>query len=294
MAKSCEAPNRKGRVALALCLVWSATPLFPVASAVGASAEVSPPEAGAALSDEQKERFLLEAEIAESRIIETGVTAPRRATLSDGWLTHDAHVQSIDLFRKRMELPSRTHFNFRDSYKYNIAAYRLDRLLDLGMVPVSVQRVVLGKPSAVSWWIDGVVMSDLERREKGVSPPDLALWNDQMHQARVFTQLVYNIDPNMGNLLIAEEWRLWLVDFTRSFRLYKELPEPELLVRIDRRVLRGLRRLALADLERATRPSLTRPEMKAVLARRDLMLEIFDRRIATEGEAAVVCDLPGH
>ena len=33
-----------------------------------------------------------------------------------------------------------TEFNFRDSWRYNVAAYRLDRLLELGMIPPSVER----------------------------------------------------------------------------------------------------------------------------------------------------------
>ncbi len=46
-----------------------------------------------------------------------------------------------------------TELNFRDSYKYNIAAYRLGRLLGLDMIPPSVERKVGGTYTAVIWWI---------------------------------------------------------------------------------------------------------------------------------------------
>jgi len=35
---------------------------------------------------------------------------------------------------------------------------------------------------------------------------------------RVFSQLVYDTDRNLGNVLISEDWHLWMIDFTRAFR----------------------------------------------------------------------------
>lgn len=244
--------------------------------------------------DLEREDFLRQAEIGKLRTIEIGVTSSSRATLSLGGVSHDAHIQRIDAHLRRFRTPKRTYANFRDSYKYNIAAYRLDRLLDLNMVPVSVERKVRGDRAAVTWWVDDVLMMEVDRRRDGIHPPDVARWNDQLYQARVLNQLAYNADPNMGNILITTDWRLWLIDFTRAFLSHRRLEDPELLVRIDRRVLEGLRRLSFETLRRETAPYLSQPQMRAVMARRDAILEVFAARIAADGEAAVVCDLPGH
>lgn len=253
-----------------------------------------PLSAGRDPLDLERERFLLEAEIGTTETISVGVTAPLRATLSLDGVTHDAHIQRIDATIRRFRGTRRTYANFKDCYRFNIAAYRLDRLLGLQMVPVSVERRYRGKKAAVTWWVDDVLMTDADRYRQKISPPDPERWTDQKDQARIFNQLVCNEDPNLGNFLITRDWRLWLVDFSRAFRRWKELQEPQLVRRIDRRLYDGLVALEPEALERETAPYLTRTERKAVMARRQKILEILAQRIATHGEAAVICDLPGH
>src|SRR5690606_33368837 len=48
------------------------------------------------LTDEQMEHFLKTARVTQSRTIGKGVTNSLRATLTDGTLTHDAHIQTVD------------------------------------------------------------------------------------------------------------------------------------------------------------------------------------------------------
>ena len=47
-----------------------------------------------------------------------------------------------------------------------MAAYRLDRLLGLNLVPVSVGRLYRGHTAAFTWWIDDVMMDEGERLKK--------------------------------------------------------------------------------------------------------------------------------
>ena len=255
-------------------------------------------------SDIERERFLRETRFVGMETIPIGVANTRRATLSDGSLTHDAHVQTIDITYQKLETKKGTHINLRDHYGFNVAAYRLDRLLDLNMVPVSVvrrlprdnviHRDIRGDYAAVTWWVDDVLMMDSERHESGAKAPDPASWSDQMYQVRLFNQLVFNTDPNLTNLLITTEWRLWMIDFTRAFRPHRQPESTALLQRIDRRLYRGLQALSLEALKRETSRLLSQAERKGVMARRDAILRVLGERIAARGEAAVICDRPGH
>jgi hypothetical protein len=247
-------------------------------------------------SDAAKEQFLLTAKVVRTRGVSTGITGTRRATLDDGKVTHDASVQTVNISKPSFQTATGTELNFRDSYKYNIAAYRVDRVLGLNMVPVSVERRVGRETGAVTWWVDNVQMMEKDRYQKKVEPPDRDAWNDQMYQVRVFNELVYNTDPNLGNLLITEDWTLRMIDFTRAFRLYRELRAPENLenCRLDRRLYNGLRGLSEEVLSQRLESILSSPEIRAVVARRDRIAAHFDREIRARGEQAVICDEPGH
>ena len=278
----------------AACLpAWAETaPVRPSASTSN-STSTSTSTAAPVLTREQKEEFLRTAKIKKIRNISVGVTHPRKATLTEGTFTHKAHIQTVDIYRIQYQTIHGTELNFTDSYKYNIAAYRLDKLLGLGMVPVSVKRRFKGESSAFTWWIDGVLMSERERYTQKIDVPDVEPWNRQMYCVRVFDQLIYNTDRNLGNLLITKEWKLWMIDHTRAFRLHRKLKTGKNLVRCDRRLLAGLRALDSETLEAELRPYLKKNQIKALLARRDRIVEFFDQEIATKGEARVLFDLHG-
>ena len=108
------------------------------------------------LTREQMEQFLLNARILGERSAGKGITGSKRVVMTDGTYTHDAHVQDIDVFKAEYRTHEGVEKNFRDSYKFNIAAYRLDKMMDLNIVPVCVPREVNGKPAAVDWWVDNV------------------------------------------------------------------------------------------------------------------------------------------
>jgi hypothetical protein len=245
-------------------------------------------------TDTQQEEFLRTAAVRQRKTLSVGITRSQRLTLNDGEITHDAHMQTINESKARFEGTRGTEVNFRDFYLFNVAAYRLDRLIGLNVVPVSVERKVAGTRAALTWWVDDVQMMESDRHKKRLEPPDQADWNDQMYNVRVLNQLVYNTDPNLGNLLITKDWKLHAIDFTRAFRRHKDLPNPENLVRIDRRVYEGLRSLTREKLQAELGDVLNKPEIEGLVARRDKILEVFDQKIARAGEAGVICDQPGH
>ena len=120
-----------------LCAVVCPAIASPVLGGQNSSQTRSP-------TDEEKEHFLLSAKVIRKRTINTGITRPLRLTTTDDTLTHDVQLQRIDEFKNRADLPTGTELNFRDCCRSNISAYRLDRLLGLNMVPVSVERRLEG------------------------------------------------------------------------------------------------------------------------------------------------------
>jgi hypothetical protein len=245
------------------------------------------------LTYEEKEQFLRTANIVQTRDLATGVTNSRRAVMDDGKIKHDAHIQTIEVSKASYQTQRGTELNFRDSYKYNMAAYELAKLLGIeNMIPPSVERKVGGTSAAVTWWVDDSMMTELDRTKKSQQPPDLDRWNKQMYVVRVFDQLIYNTDRNLGNLVIDKEWNIWMIDHTRAFRLMSKLENPKNLAQCDRNLLAKLKALDKKSIQQRVGKFLTGMEIDGVLKRRDLIVKFFEEEIANKGEATVLYDLP--
>jgi len=259
-------------------------PAVPPPSPATQAAEVE--KKAPALSDAEIEQFLLKAKVIKTKGIKKGVTGSMQATLSDGKLTHYAHIQTIDE-RKQQFVGDKggVEFDFRDSWTFNIAGYKIDRLIGMNVVPVSVERNHGYSPAAYTWWLDDVKMDEEERlarkkeNEKGkgppkeAEPPDVEKWNQQMQMVRVFDQLIGNVDRNLGNLIITNDWRLWPIDHTRAFRTNKQLKVEANVTRCDRAVLERMKALDKATLTRETGKYLSTFQIDAVLARRDAIVK---------------------
>lgn len=221
----------------------------------------------------EQEQFLLTAKIRKVTSVKKGVTGTRRATLSDGSLDHDASIQSIDRSHQRFDPARRTEVHFRDYWGYNIAAYRLGVMLGLDMIPPSVQRRFRFQDAAFTWWIDDVMMDEQARAKAGVTPPDPAYWSAQLHVVRVFDELIANTDRNQGNMLFDRQWKLWMIDHTRAFRTTSALAAPLIIRRCERTLFTRMKALTFEALRTELDRYLTEDEMKALLTRRDLLVE---------------------
>jgi hypothetical protein len=139
--------------------------------------------------------------------------------------------------------------------------------------------------AAVTWWVDDVLMDEGVRFKKG-APKE---WNSsrtasQILIMRVFDELIANRDRNAGNLLWTTDGKMWMIDHTRAFRLSSSLTNPKLLERCERDLLETLRRLTLESIAAAVGNSLWKPEVEAILERRDAIVKLFDDRIKERGE----------
>ena len=253
-------------------------------------------QAVAALSPEQIENFLRTAKITSTRDAGDGITNSKRVTMTNGTLTHDAHVQTIDIQKPIVEFSKGPpELNFRDSYRYNIAGYRLARMLGMTNVPVSIERRISGRDAAVTWWTDEVLFDERTRlnlpegKREGPNPERTEL---QLSMMRVFDELIQNRDRNRGNIIWTKDWKMWLIDHTRAFRLGNELLAPQVVQRCERTMCEKMRTLTLEGMTKEMGSSMNKDEINALLKRRDAILKLIDDRIGRRGTEVVLFTLP--
>jgi hypothetical protein len=237
------------------------------------------------------EAFLSKASVVGDAGAPSDATRSWRVSLDDGNRKHEAGVEAAD-----GSDPTR-----RD-YKFNVAAYELNKVLGLNLVVPSVERVMSGRPASLTWWLDNFAMNELDRRRKRIDPPDLESWNKQMQAVRAFDELISNtyrdtspalyLNTVWDNLLITRDWTIWITDHTGAFRIRRQLQDPESLTRCDRALLGRLRVLNRELFQRTLGKYLSSKQLDALEVRRELLVKHFDEQIARKGEAAVLYDLP--
>ena len=240
-------------------------------------------------SDKEKEQFLLESQLVRSRGA-PGAASPLRATLRLGGVTHEASVRLIDESSPK-HAPGSDDSDSRNSWRNDVAAYRIDRLLGLRMVPVTVIRPYKASRAAFTWWQDDFVATE-GRREQ---PPDAEAWTRQLQAAKLFAQLIHSPVRGESDLLVDRDFRLWMVDHARAFDAFPGLRnEKELGDACPRGLLAALRKLDEPTLKTRTGGLLTKGQIDGVLGRRDRIVTHYDRLIAARGAANVLYDLPAR
>jgi hypothetical protein len=236
------------------------------------------------------EEFLRTAKVVKKKALGKGITGSHQLTLSDGTRTHKAVWKTIDEFRRGVTSfqGAGVMVDYEDSYRFEIAAYELDKLLGFNLVPPTVERTIDRKKGALQMWIEGA-MTEGDRKKKRVSPPDVEAWNCQIHRLRLFHQLTFNWDAqNIENTLFDPSFRVYGIDFSRSFSSYDQVRREQLLERFSRRDLDAIRALDEAKLKEAIGPYVGAPQLRGLMKRRDQILAIAAKRVAEKGEAVVL------
>jgi hypothetical protein len=268
----------------------AATFLLILAAQACQSAEPLP--TGLPLAGTEAERYLATAQVVDLEKYESlGITHPRRAILSDGERKLRAVFKDIDTTHVREQLSTgQWLLNLRDTYKHEIAAFKLDELLGLGLVPPCIERRIEGDTGSLCLWIEGA-MTEAERAKAKTVPPNVVAFNDQMHDIKLFMQLTWDTDyNNVANILIGPDWKLYKVDSSRAFRQSETLRREDALMRFRRRTLSALESLTRERMDAALGPWLTEPQLDGLWQRRCRILESARERVASQGEAAVLYD----
>jgi hypothetical protein len=259
-------------VSAAMLSGWSA-----VATAKAEQVAVPAPETGKCSLvwsgfESQIEQQLLEGKIAKMEDVPIGVTKPQRATIEGGPLR----------FAWKPLRPGYSK-GFMESYKAEIAAYKLDRMLDLNMVPPIVERRIDNQTGAAVLWVENTRGWSVAKPPQGPEPH----WSLQLTRMKMFDLLIANIDRNQGNLIYDSDWHLFLIDHSRAFINKKDLKGIAPLGRVDRKLWEKMQALTIEDLDRGLDKWVGTNEKKALLIRRDLMAKNIQALIAKSGEKFV-------
>lgn len=217
------------------------------------------------------ETFMRTAEIDHFDTVPIGVTHPKRAFFKPGGLVASAAWKV---------LPPGRPAGYWESYKSEIAAYELDKLLELKMVPVSVEKRWKGETAAAILWLSPIhSWKEMEAKDKP------AKWVRQVARMKMFDNFICNKDRNAGNLMVDDDWNLFLIDHSRAFLSDKDLAVK--MEHIDRELWNRILALDEPTLKAAIGKWVEGGVIKGMLARRDKMKVAIDKLVAASSEDAV-------
>ena len=241
----------------------------------------------------QWEEFLLTAEITRWEEIGEGVTKPLKLYLKKGEVEWKACWKN----------PHGVRQGFLEGWQYEIAAYRLDMLIGLNLVPPAVEREFDGKKGALVYWVTSE-HSLLEIQDEKIKMPVLPEIDNMKYITRAWDSLIANEDRTQQNVLYTKDWRTLLIDHSRSFRSSNEFTKklmfgknglkasaegrPFLFRRLPRVFVEKVKGLDFKSIKEAVGPYLSDKEIEAILKRKVLLLAEIDGMIKESGEDKVL------
>jgi hypothetical protein len=220
------------------------------------------------------EEFLETAEIISVEDVGSGRNQPKRVTLRKGAQTHRGIWKPIQRGRQEWGW---------ESYQAEVAAYELDRLLGLNMVPPTVVREIDEEIGSLQLWVEGChLYEDVQDQV-----PQDDRWNRQMSRMRLFDRLIGNGDRGPRNFLVDAAWNIVLIDHSQAFQSSEELDSAMLPGRFDRELVEKMKGLEPMSLDVHFDRLLMRAQVTAIQARRDVLLTYVEKAASERGETEV-------
>jgi len=240
------------------------------------------------------EEFLKTAEIVRFEDIPEGVTKPIRLFLKKG------DVERSGAWKN----PKGMQKGHLEGWQYEIAAYEMDKLLKLYLVPPTVEREFKGKKGSLQFWVQ-VQFSELTVFEQKIGIPRSKFNNKEnmKYLTRAFDSLIGNDDRTQQNILYTKDWRTILIDHSRAFRSSKKYTKklmygakglkkaggrPQLFRRLPRAFVEKVKALNYDDIKNAVGPYLKEKEINAILIRKELLLKEIEEMVKEQGEDKVL------
>lgn len=244
---------------------------------IGADGEPVPLTTDDAILD-----FLRTARVVSEEPIGVGINNSVKLLLERDGVRLNAVFREVEIDRRHARIGDRVYQVFRDSYRYECAAYELSRLLGLHNVPPATPRMIRRRRGSVQVWLQPT----LDETANDFRPPDSAAWVAQLWTMYFFDNLVFNVDRNAANVLVDSEYKLWMIDHTRAFQVQSGLLDDR-VVRVERRLWDSLVSLSDDDIRIAVDPHLDEMEIRSLLARRALLVEHVRQLVEERGENVI-------
>jgi len=239
---------------------------------------------------EEIEDILRTAEILKSEKIGEGITEPLRLYLKKG------EVEISGVWKN----PSGIQKGFLEGWQYEIAAYKMDKLLGLNMIPPTVERSFKGKRGSLQLWVEHEysLLKIMEQKIE-IPPHKYEQFNKMKYLTRAFDSLIANEDRTQQNIRFTKDWRRILIDHSQSFRSSEEFTEkllfginalerPKLFRQLPRAFVEKVKALDADAIKKAVGPYLSDQEIKAILIRKKLLLDEIAEMIRIVGEDNVL------
>ena len=210
-----------------------------------------------------------------------GITGARKVLVQKDGLR--VHAIFRDVRVAQLSGSGQNPMRLRDDCIFECAAYELNRLLGLDLVPPVVERKVLGTLGTLQVWIEGAE-TEKRRKKRGSPARDKVSLARQGQIILIFDNLIFNDDRNSGNILHGPDGKVWMIDHTRSFRTDEELPYPGGVESCETTLWRRLRSLKLSELRKTLRPYLRPAEVQALIERKRKLVELLQDIIDQKGE----------
>lgn len=233
------------------------------------------------LKQKEMENYLRTAKIISIDKDESaGRTAPWRINLDDGKVRRRGHFKHLNRPRPSF---------LADSYKYEIAAYELDKLLDLNIVPPVVKRKIEGTEGSLQLYLEDCI-NENERKRRNIEPPDSESFKNTLEVINVYENLVYDEDcfDSADTLIHISDWKVCRVDFSMAFSPTPELIPGCRITQCSKKFYQNLLKLDSEAVKAKLKSYLNEEEIEALLKRKNIIIEKIQQLIEEKGEESVL------
>lgn len=227
----------------------------------------------------EMEHFLATATVLHVDDVGAGISKPWKVILARKGQQVPAIFKFVDQKKDgQMRFGNEVVEEYADSYRYELAAYELDKLWGLNVLPVAVSRRVNGRSGVLRAWAEEVQA----QYGHGQATPNMDHMRDWRHVIWLFDFLISNMDRRTRNFLMRPDWTPILIDHSLAFTTYQRSVRP--LYRFPKEFIDRLGTVDEGALRKAMAPYLEGKQIDALVSRRQKVLDLVAERIALVGE----------
>lgn len=230
------------------------------------------------IDHKEMEAYLKAAKVTSVRISPTGRSRPWIITLDDGKMKRRGFFKHVNRPRPNI-LPS--------CYKYELAAYELDKLLNFNRVPPVVQREINETKGSLQEFLENCISLSTQKRQK-IEPLDIRSFEYALEDINVFEKLSYNERNDEDIYIHKETWKVFRVDFSEAFAPFSGPISESPIKKCSKKLYQNLLKLNNDQVTESLMPYLNEEEIKALLERRIHIIQTIKELIKEKGEESVL------